>query len=67
MNESDNVSLEQTALELEKPQQQKQPDSSNRQITNMDYSDYVALLMESRIIQRTVTAWLSPAINSGAC
>ena len=50
MNESDNVSLEQTALKLEKLQLQKQPDSSNRQIANMDYSDYVALLMESRII-----------------
>ncbi len=38
MNESDNDSLEQTALEPEKLRHQKQPDSSNRQIANLDIS-----------------------------
>ena len=46
MNETDK---EQAAAEPEKLKQPKQPSSSNKQIANMDYSDYVSLRRESRI------------------
>ncbi len=50
MNETDNTSLEQITTEPEGLKLPKQSVSSNKQIANMDFSDYMSLLMESRII-----------------
>ena len=51
MNESEMISQEQDAREQGVPgQKAQQPVTPGSQIANMDYSDYVALLMESRII-----------------
>ena len=46
MNETDMTSREPDA----QAQETQQPESPARQIANMDYSDFVSLLMESRII-----------------
>ena len=51
MNESETISREQDVMEHGSPvQNAQQPVAPGNQIANMDYSDYVALLMESRII-----------------
>ncbi len=51
MNESETISPEQDLTERSSPvQNTQQPVTPGNQIANMDYSDYVALLMESRII-----------------
>ena len=46
MNETDTISREPNA----QAQEAQQPEPPARQIANMDYSDFVSLLMESRII-----------------
>ncbi len=51
MSESETISQEQDVTERGSPVQNgQQPVTPGNQIANMDYSDYVALLMESRII-----------------
>ena len=46
VNDSDKTSRETDGQE----QTARQAEESDRQIANMDYSDFVSLLMESRII-----------------